>query len=34
MLFRSLTEPFLLLAEIENQIRAFISEAGFTAQEL
>ena len=32
--FRQLTEPFLLLSEIEQQIRALIDRGGFSADEL
>jgi hypothetical protein len=32
--FQQLTEPFLLLSEIENHIRGMIHNAGFTVEEL
>jgi hypothetical protein len=32
--FRQLTEPFLLLAEIENHVRSLIHRGGFTTEQL
>jgi hypothetical protein len=32
--FRQLTEPFLLLGEIENHIRSFIHQGGFSVEQL